>query len=287
VHGPTLVHIGYHKTGTTWLQQSGFSYLEGVTVYSRQRLVSGLFHDLINQEKTPAPALLRTLAEQGGPQLYSDERFSGNLWTGGGEAVRTAARLHEAFPEGTVLVTVRAQQSIIRSVYAQYVNEGGWVSFDRFLNCDAPGLHWNPDHFAYDRLISVYHELFSGRVIVLPYELLRTDAVAYLGAVASVLQTRLTARPNHAVVNPSLSGWQLSLLRGWNRAARASPFNPKPLVAVPGAARMRGVMQARARGRGGESPLPEDLLRRYAERNRQISRYCTLTGLGYPGMPGI
>jgi hypothetical protein len=284
VCGPTLIHIGYHKTGTTWLQQSGFCQLEGVAVYSRQRLVLGLFQDLIDGEETRAPAMLRTLAEHGGPQLYSYEGFSGDLWAGGVESVRTASRLREAFPEASVLVTVRAQYTIIRSVYAQYVNEGGWVSFARFLRCDGPGLGWNPDQFAYDRLISVYYELFSGRVLVLPYELLRTDPRTYLEAVAKALRTRLTRPSNPTVANPSLSGWQLGFLRAWNRAARVSRFNPSPLVAVPGAQRMRRVMQARSRGGGNETRLPEDLFDRYATSNQRVAKYCTLTGLGYPGI---
>ncbi len=285
-----LVHIGYPKTGTTWLQESGFHLLNDVAVLT-DHTVTRLLNDLVTSEDTPAPALVRDYVQhyegRGQSALLSYEDLSGQVWDGGLDANRTAKRLKQAFPDPTitVLIVVRAQPSMLLSLYAQYVNEGGWGSLPEFLEGKAEGLNWNPDYLAYDRLVDIYEDLFPERVVVLPYELLRSDPARFLTTVAGTMGTTLkTVQFERSTMNPSLVGWRLTFLRRWNRLFRASRFNAHPLLRVFGASRMRLILQAH---RQRPHLVDQELVgfsERYEGSNARLKARCDLRGLGYPGV---
>ena len=56
--------------------------------------------------------------------LLSDEGVSGSLWDGYGTGPRNAERLSSVLPVARILVLVRRQDEMLRSIHAQYVNEG-------------------------------------------------------------------------------------------------------------------------------------------------------------------
>src|SRR3546814_8368538 len=91
-----------------------------------------------------------------------------------------ADRLRETFPDARILIVIREQRALIRSMYSQHITDGGTGTLGRFLNRPEPGLGrkpwFDPEVYAFDRLIAYYCGLFGAeRVLALPFELLARE----------------------------------------------------------------------------------------------------------------
>ncbi|UUY05662.1 sulfotransferase [Svornostia abyssi] len=198
--GPTdnvsLIHVGYHKTGTSWLQKRLFRVKEAGFWWGGKAEDSP-----VNRLVTASPldfdaaqARVEFAAEAAKPRarglrhVVSLERLSGHPFSGGYDSAEIAHRLHATMPEGRVFIVIREQRGMIASTYKQYVKAGGAMPLRLFLQ---PPLHRRPrvpafdlEHFAYHRLLAHYRELFGDdRVLALPYERLREDPLAFAATV--------------------------------------------------------------------------------------------------------
>src|SRR5262245_60973068 len=158
-----VVHIGYHKTASTWLQVAAFPRLAGV------RYGDVLLRQLAAHIATATDeeffaggvrGLLGAIAQAEGPILLSNEGLSGSRWHGDGRGLRNADRLRRVVPDARIVVVVRRQDEMLRSIHAQYVNEGGTRSLQDFVAGRAEGSSFLLDHLEYDRLVRRYADLF-------------------------------------------------------------------------------------------------------------------------------
>ncbi|HXJ83631.1 MAG TPA: sulfotransferase [Candidatus Methylomirabilis sp.] len=298
-----IVHIGYHKTASTWLQVCVFPYCAGV------RYGDPLCNDFVtNLATAPERAffaegfrrVLRQIESQSsGPLLLSNEGLSGSLWDGDEIGLRNAARLHRVIPAGRIMIVVRRQDEMLRSIHAQYVNEGGTRPLREFVGRSVEGSRFSLRHLEYDRLIGRYVELFGrDRVWVVPYEHLRAGRERFLDALCAFLGAELTAEVSRAWPNHSLSRPSLWLLRSWNRLFRVTRFNRAPgLAALPGGKYVRNLMQERVdpvvrrllntKDSVMDSRWLADLAAGFAESNSRLQRFCAqpLATWGYPLLP--
>jgi hypothetical protein len=194
-----LVHIGYHKTGSTWLQQRLFSNRDaGFGVVVRQSKVKTTMVAPDDFEFDPArcreayqPRIDMMERRQVVP-VISAERLSGRIG-GPDDGARMAERLARVVPEARVLVVLREQRSMLLSTYAQYVKMGGMLELRRFLDPPAAWRDWPCDlrRYKYDRLVSRYHSLFGReRVLALSHEQLKTDPAAFVRALVAFCGAR-------------------------------------------------------------------------------------------------
>jgi hypothetical protein len=131
-----IVHIGFHKTATTWFQSAIFPQLTSHRFIDRE-LVRRLFMNGDAFDFDP-PAARRALGldEPGPPPLLSEEDLSGILHIGLSSsyiAKEMAHRIHAAMPEARILIFIRSQFTAVLSWYGQYLREGGTVSLPRYL----------------------------------------------------------------------------------------------------------------------------------------------------------
>jgi hypothetical protein len=181
-----LIHIGYHKTGTSWLKKFVF---ENPTIgffcaNGRHLRRSLIFPHVLNFDpsicRKHLQPVLRNAYEKHFSPVLSVERLSGSPHSGGYDSKEIADRLAQAFPQAKVLIVIREQRSIILSSYKQYVNVGGSCSLNNYLQPPARGRGRIPlfsfDHFKYHRLIEYYISLFGlPNLLVHPYELLKLN----------------------------------------------------------------------------------------------------------------
>lgn len=256
IDGPVLVHVGLHKTATTWLQEvyfpshaAGFwvPELEGSARTGAKGLGYHLFqsHDghLMNEDDFRPDLLRARLAALAPPPgrvpVVSNERLAGHPLSGGFDRNIIARRIKSVFPGARILVTIRAQEELIFSNYLQYLKYGGWHRPEQFLrpprNNRTPSLAL--DFWDYEQLSAVYESLFGrGNVLLLPQELLRRDPLSFarrLSAFAGVaapdsLDASREANARRGVA-PSYFLRRLTPLR--NKSA-ANAFVP-PLIAKP------------------------------------------------------
>jgi hypothetical protein len=217
-----LIHVGYAKTATTWLQTYYFTHREAGFAFVREtkRTISGgiggkspgryimempLFHYDPLAVRREVDELFAADLAAGLTPIISNEQLTGSPPAGGWPASEYAWRLASSFPDARIFIVVREQQAMIRSSYMQYLRAGGTMHLDAYMagpkddQVPQPDLHF----FRYDGLLRHYLSLFPhSQVLCLPYELFRDrprEFLAALEAFAGVTPSQdlpLTRRPN-------------------------------------------------------------------------------------------
>ena len=180
-----LVHIGYHKTSTTWLQKHlfvredmGFAYpFPNRAELTRHLVVVDDFSFDPEEiyEKIFRVRLQELMERHTQIPVISNERFSGFPMSGGHDSKIIADRLKATFGDARVLVVIRAQDTMILSNYLQYVRDGGPCNLRQFLmpprdlSTRIPTFSLN--FFCYHKLVLYYLRIFGHEnVRVLVYE---------------------------------------------------------------------------------------------------------------------
>ena len=183
---PLLLHIGYHKTGTTWLQNVLFKPKYGYQSLLDLEEIHVLLerpHALtFDADAARAAIAARQGLAPGKVEVISSESLSGTPWFGGRESVIYAERLKAVAPDARILITIREQKRILTSIYMQYLKNYGSLSPKQFFQDTAQRdvYDFSSEYYEYHRLIDHYRKLFGpGNVHVGTQEALARDPVAY------------------------------------------------------------------------------------------------------------
>ncbi|MDQ3877521.1 MAG: sulfotransferase domain-containing protein [Actinomycetota bacterium] len=199
-----VIHVGYPKTATTTLQKA---------LFVEHPLINYVGRPYKSSEVWPALDLLRRVddvffdpadtrdrvcsaaAGTGGVSLLSEERLTAGDALGPGTVAR---RLHDAFPDASIVITIRNQIDVVPSWY---------VETGRFLH-DVPRPYANKhvtltnwlEHLMsiyprgvlgtlqYGSVVQRYDELFGDdRVHVLMFEQLAQDPRAFADRLARII----------------------------------------------------------------------------------------------------
>lgn len=191
-----LIHIGYHKTGSTWLQRRifadqslGYTLVQPRTIVDEAFVVCNPFTFDPRQARAHFEDFAIQAEESGRTLVISHERLTGLPLMNAVDARPIADRIAATFPLGKVLLVIREQRSMMVSLYKQYVRAR--MGSDRYEQLwrertvrerRRPG----PDLevFEYHHLIRYYQELFGrDRVLVLPFEMLCRDAKTFVAKI--------------------------------------------------------------------------------------------------------
>ncbi len=251
-----LIHIGYHKTATTWMQKHLFLPHLGY----RQIMTHQEVFDLIVRPHglrfaaDPAIALIKDRLSKVAPDhvpVISSEILSGHPFQGGHESDVFAERLTQIAPNSRILITIRDQMRILPSVYMQYLQRGGTMCHRQFFaGTDQPGYFgFTPEHFEYDVLLSHYQALFGAKnIYVSTQEALKQDiqsactALAEFAGATGFTTLSDTAKTIHASGYPEAAS---PALRRTNHI-RKSTLNPRPVIAWDGLYTLVGGLSRRS-----------------------------------------
>jgi hypothetical protein len=249
-----LIHIGYHKTGSTYLQDHYFQPVNGYASdigESRTRIVKDIafpdnfaFDPLICRAfYAPHIDMARKNSQR---FVLSHERLSGYPPSGGYDRMLIAGRLLRTFPGARILIVLREQVSLIRSIYSQYITDGGYLSLDRFLEIPEPQLGRMPgfrlEVYEFDRLIRHYQELF-GRVLVLPFEMMVDDLEGFVGQISDFMEIARPASITKVVTNGRRPMTMQVMQRFANRLMSNNELSRGGFVHIPRFARRFGRLE--------------------------------------------
>lgn len=233
-HPPTLLHIGFHKTGTTWLQSGLFRSEPFNTAWDSMAIARTviLTHTLDWCVEAVRADLERDRiagTTKRAIDVMSWERLSGSPHAGGYDSGVIADRLHQLFPDARVLIGVREQRSMIEALYRQYVRNGGVATLHGYLHPRNPAEipQFRFDHLEYDRLVRRYQELFGrDRVLVLPYERLRHDQLGFVDAICRFCEVDPPTLPDDSDSYPGYGAKTTVLKRQLNKVFVRSSLSP-------------------------------------------------------------
>lgn len=297
-----LVHIGLPKSASTWLQLTAFPVLEPASFHGPYSPLGLQLTSLLYEHEYQLGALAASAQDQrsacGRRLVLSLEglSFRGQVLPGRPRATidETARRLGGELSKPDVLLIVRRQDRLIRSVYAQYVHQGGVLSFDNWRSQPSRAYAFEEQQYDHMRTISDY-EPHTSSITVIPFELLTSSPATFVEQVTRVLgregwSTDLrVGRP----INSSLSAGGLRTLRWWNRHLRRSAANPRPLLSLPLPEKHRKLVQILAdpiarrlppRGHEHQEEQIRSFAGAFAASNRELQALvdADLSDLGYP-----
>ena len=240
-----IVHIGFHKTGTTWFQNAVYPRVQNMAYMARATTQAALLTPGgLHFEAGDAARQL----EAAKPVILCEENLSGYLHNDGLHGFLSkemAQRVHSVLADARIVVFVRAQPEMITACHQQYVRGGGTYGVKRYLWPQdwLYGAESQPfkvprfsfDHFDYDRLIAHYVALFgAGNVHVYPFEAISRDARAFLARFTEDLGIELDrAALPMARQNVSYGRAILCLTRILNRFTARSVNDKRYWIHIP------------------------------------------------------
>ena len=300
-----IVHIGYHKTASTWFQQVFYPAVTNRTYIPREKVYEAF--------ATPDafafdPERARRVLGATSGAILCEEELSGYLHNGGlsGFASREiAARIKATLPDAQIVIFVRAQPAMAAASYLQYIRAGGTHRADRYLMPwrHLKGAASDPykaprfalQHLAYDRLAEHYAGLFGlSRVHLFTYEEMAADPARFVGRFAERFDLRADSRAlSMARRNVSYGRVALHAARLLNHFTRRAVIDKHHLFHVPGLYSARRTILEWANRLPGGPLTPEqvlgrtlsaDIAERFRESNARLAGGFGLD-LGAAGYP--
>ena len=302
-----VVHIGYHKTATTWFQEEVYP-----KAISHRWIPRALARDSLLKPygcSFDAGKTRARLSDDADPRppVICEENLSGYIHNGGLHglmAPEAARRIKATFPDALVVIVIRGQPEMIASTYVQYVRGGGTFGVRRYLfggrwslgalqhPYKAPRFDFG--HFEYDRLVAYYDTLFgSENVLVLPYEELCRSPEAFLATLACQAELEFEGEPpSRKRSNVSFGRFTIAVARLLGLFTSRSVVNKTVLLSIPGFYEIRRLVlkglgrfdrAASAKAILGQEHLA-GIQRHYVESNSRLLalRGLKLRELGYP-----
>lgn len=243
-----LIHVGYHKTGTTFLQHHFFHHRrrgffapwtvasgEAIRYFVRQG--SPDFNPQAVAQAFQA-ALLQGQSPPGAVPVLSHEDLCGHPIFGQYYGFRVADRLKATFPQAKILITIREQRDTLRSLYGQYLYQDGRWPLSEFL---LDPRRWSTlippicrlDHLEYHHLVGYYAQLFGRDALwILPQEWLRRDPRGALQGLQDFAGTGWQVTGEYPPIHGGWGAATLALrrwLNGWVQLPPSHDFHrPSP-----------------------------------------------------------
>jgi len=201
-----FLHVGLHKTGTTFLQKNIFPNLENTVVYYNKQPVKDK-----DKDKTVI------ISEEG--FTHSMRRDNKVKWY----REYTAKELQKLYGKDSyVILVLRDKKGLVKSLYSQYVKSGGIYRFQRWYN-----KYFDEGTLDYQHLIDLYNSLFK-KLLVLSFEQFKKDKNSFIKNICKFIDKPIPIYQDK-IINNSLKGWKMRFIRFVN-IFFATPMNPLPAV---------------------------------------------------------
>ena len=240
-----LIHIGYHKTGTTFWQERIFSN-ENVNLIDRI-LVQKLLLDASPYEYSNEKFehWLKDQLSDDKLNVISDEELSGNIHSAGNGRSITFEMIERisqiGIAEVTVMICLRNQMKMIDSCYRQYVKKGGSFNFENYVFSEKRGAkrHRFPGfsfaHLKYDDVIRhSFERIGKDKVKIYLYEQFLENKDSVIQDLSEHLNYDLYVEANNReqLVNRSLSNFTIRLARITNCLFSSDPICRNSLLSL-------------------------------------------------------
>ncbi|SFM32089.1 hypothetical protein [Salibacterium qingdaonense] len=289
-----FVHIGFHKTATSFLQRCIYPNLSSVRYLKYGKLKQELYDLRLKKLSDERIQEIREKVDsfyKRKPLLISYEGLSGSPFSQkrSKSNIRVLEDIRRVFPEEEydvhIIVGIREQVNLLTSLYVQYVHQGGVNKPERHLqNLERQGIL---DHYHYEYYLDKVRELFGdNHYYVLIYEHFKNDMDARMLDLLQYMGEEEIPPYENEQINRSYGTLQMAIGRRANHLFKTKlhpkgliPSNPSP---IKGKISPRKVLQSKLSFKlhykryhlPGE--LENELKARYVESNRDLQQRYNL-----------
>ena len=186
-----VFHVGLHKTGTTFLQRNVFYNMKNVNFFCTDgRQFTGL--NDIDKNKI---------------NLISNEWYSGDPHVSKEFSRYNIGKdIAKKYPDSKIIVIFREKNSWMKSLYSQYIKNGGTYNFEKWKSD-----FFNEKYLDYKEYENFLRDNFK-TVLVLWFEDLRKNPDAFIKSICDFIGVEIPVYDNK-VVGKRFSSKQLAILR--------------------------------------------------------------------------
>jgi hypothetical protein len=243
-----LIHIGFPRSASTWLQtclfqpEQGFpqimdpvsahmNFIESPVFTFRPEKVEKWMAEKIGASGPKWP--------KGATPVITQEGLAGKIFGAGYNGKEIADRIKTVLPEGKILIVIREQKAILLSLYNLYIKWGLPHSLGQLLNPIEPRIapQFKYVYLHYHLIVSYYQGLFGkDKVLVLPFEQFISQPDSFARSIFEFsgnmedYESRLNRLPFKTKVNASEPFMRLKWQRWVNYMFITSAFNYSGLI---------------------------------------------------------
>lgn len=243
-----IIHLGLHKTGSTFLQKEFFPLHRKRCGYvdARKQLRGFLDYILYSHDfEFDSQQALQIFNKEishtdatDGRVLISDEQFCGSPWDNAAYRRSYFDRLNSVFPMAKYIIVLRNQTDMIRSLYLQYIKTGGTATWKAFIGYKRHPLSISlKGYFDYGAYIKYMVEYVGiERVGCFFYEDMKKNPMDFLKTISSFSGFETKNQDTSTIINrkknPSISNFWVGPLRMINPFFKTyrQPFSLLPRV---------------------------------------------------------
>jgi hypothetical protein len=194
-----VYNVGFHKTGTTWMQNVLFKEKEIFNLINNsQRPWQDEFcRQIINHNQYDfnlqyCLTELEKRKKSDKVNVLSAERLSGHPMSGGYDVSQIADRLYQINAKAKIIITIREPKSFIISAYKQMVHEGYCGRFEDFLIENQWKLSGpSKGYFLQQEIVEIYKNRFGEKsVLTLDFDEFKNDKKSYLAKIQVFLNLK-------------------------------------------------------------------------------------------------
>lgn len=226
-----LIHIGYHKTGTTWFQRQFYPHVRNFEYFFNRKLIRDTILNSDYYYYNPLKAREKIGMDFSKDVIICEENIVNGVRESVLINVAMAERIYNTFPDGEIIVFIRNQLDRLVSTYLYYLFEnGGTYGPKKFIE-KSHGLPYqkgdiNLQNLEYHFLIEHYKKLFGNdKVHVFLYEEFAENNELFLNKYSNLLQLDID------INSINLKRENQGLRKGLIPLARfLGLFNRKPII---------------------------------------------------------
>lgn len=230
-----VLHIGFPKTGSKFLQTNVFPHLAGyhyvdweTDFFSREILKLKYGNPACSVESIRQAFIEYMSVRSESKVIISDESFT-DIWDRGKGWLEKAIVLKAIFPQAKIICVIREQTALLGSLYLEHLRAGGFVSCERFLRAEGGVLKFDYiDYSGYSQVMvesldyrvvsDIYVDLFGEQnVKFFAFELLRKNPHDYVEKICAFLNVAAPATLRMSVENRAYGVVGMHLARVINR----------------------------------------------------------------------
>lgn len=206
-----LIHVGFHKTATTWLQKELFPKISNIDYVDTNSTWDLITKHPINLASIKVREIVKSSVNQ--TILFSDER----ILSTDNETANSPTELFKIFPDAEIILFIRNQLSKYSSNYSQYIKWGGFLK--PYVYFVKPEAERKRNIHNYYELIENYREVFGkDNVHVFLYEDFAENTPLFVGRFLKYFSFSCTQKIDFSKrINRKLSPKEITFVRIVNR----------------------------------------------------------------------